>query len=259
VSIFFRLGPMNLVRFLRQYTSPPAVRFEDEILKHSDDLWKEFHLDSTVPGLRMWKRRKQPISPAVYMKFTAFFPHVGPSAVLPLLWDATRRGWDPNFATYSLVEKVSDTRCIVYNKSRVPRWMRYLKVKPRDYVQELTLRRHRASPLSYFITHQSIPYPSLPPGDDAVRGTIHFQGCLIEEAQFEGVPGTQVTVMSINDIKLPAGMYKFVNQVLRRYPTKWYNSLAAAVGCTEKRHSWRPSPIPWLSDAEYVTLFYLPG
>lgn len=37
-------------------------------------------------------------------------------------------------------------------------------------------------------------------------------------AQFEGVPGTQVTVMSINDIKLPAGMYKFVNQVLRRYP-----------------------------------------
>lgn len=102
----------------------------------ASEIWKEFHLDTTIPGLRMWKRLQAPVGQAVYFKFTSFFPHTDSQTFLPLLWEPSLRTWDPNFVVYNMVERISDNRCIVYSKSNVPRWLQYLKVKPRDYVQE---------------------------------------------------------------------------------------------------------------------------
>eukprot|EP00667_Euglena_gracilis_P020516 EG_transcript_22246 len=250
---------MNFLRQLRGSSKNLQGKFEDELLNHSDEIWKEFHLDTTIPGLRMWKRLHAPVGQAVYFKFTSFFPHTDSQTFLPLLWEPSLRTWDPNFVVYNMVERISDNRCIVYSKSNVPRWLQYLKVKPRDYVQETNLRRHRIRPLAYFLTLHSIQHPEVPEVPDCVRGHVHFQGYLIEDAVDNDVQGTRITVLAVNDIKLPARFYGAVPTVMRRYPIKWYTHLAAAVGCVEKPRKWRPSPIPWLSDSEYIHLCYLPG
>jgi hypothetical protein len=258
-------APVNTLRTLRllpqrKSAVPKPEMFEEEILHHSDALWQEFKLDTPIESLRMWKRNAPPLTSVVYMKFCGFFPNVKPETLLPLLSEPTRRGWDPNYEVFDVVERKNDGSNIVYAKSVVPKWLQYFSVKPRDYVQHistLTLRCKEA-PSRYFVTHKSVPHPDAPERADTVRGKVHFQGCLLEAAVVNDVEGTRVTVMSVNDIKLPSQLYKFVTTVMKRYPIKWYKHLATAVGC-ETRKPWRPSPISWLSDSEYLALCYQPS
>ena len=71
-------------------------------------LWQEFKLDTPIESLRMWKRNAPPLTSVVYMKFCGFFPNVKPETLLPLLSEPTRRGWDPNYEVFDVVERKND-------------------------------------------------------------------------------------------------------------------------------------------------------